>query len=92
MFNSVINNNMENSTTPQPQVPNSMTKKQLFKAFYPTPERLVRISMKLIIIDNRRKHPKNEQISDEELVRTKTVFKDEIFELFKEFGVPKFFL
>ena len=81
---------MESNTTP-PQVPNSMTKKQLFSAFYPTPERLLRSSINQIIIDSRRKHSKNNNLTDKEIKDTKTVFKDEIFELFKEFGIPKIF-
>jgi hypothetical protein len=52
---------------------------------------LVRSSINQIIIDNRRKHLKYNNLTDKEIKTTQTVFKDEIFELFKEFGIPKIF-
>ena len=80
---------MENN--PNISVPNSMTKKQLFSAFYPTPERLLRSSINQIILDSRKKHNRNKHKSDFELINSKTVLKDEIIELTKEFGTPKCF-
>lgn len=76
---------MENKNT---IVPISMSKKKLFKWFYPTPEVLVREAINEIIVANRKKLLKNENKTDKQLIRTKTVYKPEILKLFDVLGCP----
>lgn len=70
-------------------IPNSICKKELFFLMYPdVPKSVLMNEVNTIIYDLRKDNPLYIGKTPEQFKKTKTVYKNEILELFKVIGVP----